>query len=119
MSSDEKLLAGPAVDYACEVTEAGIRVQRPVLSEEAVGQLLIERLALRRQLDRAGHKVELTSAALKAEDIVLAIRLAWSRLDGQADDRLLCRFGQVDTDARRSLPSADILFDGRGADLHG
>ena len=56
MSSDEKLLAGARLfDYACEVTKAGIRAQRPELSEEAVGHLLIERLALRRQLERPGQ----------------------------------------------------------------
>lgn len=62
MAPAEKLLAGARLfDYACEITKAGIRAERPDLSEEQVARMLIERLALARRLE-AGGDAELEGA---------------------------------------------------------
>ena len=50
---EQRFLDGPRLfDRACEWTKAGIRSQHPGISEEDVLQILRERLALGRQLER-------------------------------------------------------------------
>lgn len=52
MPPEEKLLAGGRLfDHACRITTEGIRNQHPHASEERVGEILAERLALRRRLE--------------------------------------------------------------------
>ena len=48
----EKLLDGPRLfDYACRITESGIRHQFPDATEEQVRQMLRERIELGRRLE--------------------------------------------------------------------
>jgi hypothetical protein len=53
MSPEDKLMAGPRLfEFACEVAKAGIREQFPDAEEPRVQEILFQRLALRRQLDK-------------------------------------------------------------------
>jgi hypothetical protein len=50
----EKFLDGPRLfDWACQITLAGIRHQFPEADEEQVKEILVQRLALARRLERA------------------------------------------------------------------
>ena len=50
---DQKFLAGADLfEYACQLTCDGIRHQNPGIDEAQVQQILHERLALRRRLER-------------------------------------------------------------------
>lgn len=52
---EEKALAGQRLfKSACEITLVGIRDQNPALSEEQCRKILRDRLACRRQRERAG-----------------------------------------------------------------
>ena len=52
MLPEEKLLAGARLfEFACRVTEAGIRDQFPDADQVRVREILSQRLALRRRLD--------------------------------------------------------------------
>lgn len=50
---EEKLLDGPRLfDWACRITMAGIRHQFPEADEQQVKEILVQRLALARRLER-------------------------------------------------------------------
>ena len=50
---EEKLLDGARLfDYACRITEAGIRNQYPEADDRRVAELLRERVELQRRLER-------------------------------------------------------------------
>jgi hypothetical protein len=54
MSPDQKLFAGAELfDYACSISLAGIRHQFPDADERRAREILRDRLALRRRLERA------------------------------------------------------------------
>ena len=54
MSPQDKLLAGAQLfDYACGISKAGIRSQHPEADEEAVLQILRQRLARARRREGA------------------------------------------------------------------
>jgi hypothetical protein len=54
MKPEEKLLAGPRLfDFACRVAMDGIRQQFPEADENRVREILAERVALGRRLERA------------------------------------------------------------------
>ena len=53
MSPSDKLLAGARLfDYACRITMSGIRQQHPEADDEKLLEILRERLALARRLER-------------------------------------------------------------------
>jgi hypothetical protein len=53
MPPEQKLLAGPRLfEMACNITRAGIRAQFPDADSNRVEEILRERLALQRRLER-------------------------------------------------------------------
>ena len=53
MTPEERLLVGSRLfEYACTITREGIRAENPGISDEQVRDILGQRLALRRRLER-------------------------------------------------------------------